>query len=186
MRSANDSRINGLENEETVPSSPPKPAKRRSTEDKPAGEPQKRRRRAFSCLSCQKLKCRCEYDPGAQGCRRCQTLRLQRYEGELQEIKLMLKDLASGIQPQNGRAPTSKSSSNVGDGNVLHAEQDNHIPEYFSDPADKGAQSAPIVVLRSISQKITRGCRRMLGHIDVDLLELQLLDEQTANELIHL
>ncbi|OTB10615.1 hypothetical protein K445DRAFT_322847 [Daldinia sp. EC12] len=214
MRSVNDSRINGLENEETVPSSPPKPTKRRSTEDKPAGEPQKRRRRAFSCLSCQKLKCRCEYDPGAQGCHRCQTLRiecslrgentlsssntnpeqatsnfeerLQRYEGELQEIKLMLKDLASGIQPQNGRAPTSKSSSNVGDGHVLRAEQDNHIPEYFSDPADKGAQSAPIVVLRSISQQITRGCRRMLGHIDVDLLELQLLDEQTANELIHL
>ncbi|KAI0424480.1 hypothetical protein F5Y09DRAFT_138963 [Xylaria sp. FL1042] len=36
---------------------------------------QKRRRRAFSCLSCQRLKCRCEYDPGTQGCHRCQTLR---------------------------------------------------------------------------------------------------------------
>ncbi|KAI0811317.1 hypothetical protein GGR55DRAFT_95314 [Xylaria sp. FL0064] len=36
---------------------------------------QKRRRRAFSCQSCQRLKCRCEYDPGAQGCHRCQTLR---------------------------------------------------------------------------------------------------------------
>ncbi|KAI1468983.1 uncharacterized protein F4812DRAFT_450795 [Daldinia caldariorum] len=214
MKSTNDSRINALENEETIPSSSSKPSKRRSTEDKLAGEPQKRRRRAFSCLSCQKLKCRCEYDPGAQGCHRCQTLRiecslrgenvlpssntnpekatsnfeerLQRYEGELQEIKSMLKDLTSSNQPQSGRAPTSKSSSNLGDGHLLRAEQDDRIPEYFSAPADKGTQSAPIVVLRSISQQITRGCRRMLGHIDVDLIELQLLDEQTANELIHL
>lgn len=41
--------------------------------DKTAG--QKRRRRVFSCQSCQRLKCRCEYDPGAQACHRCVTLR---------------------------------------------------------------------------------------------------------------
>lgn len=36
---------------------------------------QKRRRRVFSCQSCQRLKCRCEYDPGSQACHRCVTLR---------------------------------------------------------------------------------------------------------------
>ncbi|KAI0844224.1 hypothetical protein F5Y00DRAFT_249176 [Daldinia vernicosa] len=214
MKPTNGLRINNLEHEETLPSPSPKSAKRRGAENKPTGEPQKRRRRAFSCLSCQKLKCRCEYDPGAQGCHRCQTLRiecslrgenvvsssnsnpepaasnieerLQRYEGELQEIKSMLKDLTSGAQSQNGRALASKSSSSVGDGHILRSEHENQIPEYFSAPADKGAQSAPIVVLRSISQKITRGYRRLLEHINVDLVQLQLLDEQTANELIHL
>ncbi|KAI8958827.1 hypothetical protein F5Y11DRAFT_362348 [Daldinia sp. FL1419] len=214
MRSTDGARTDNLEHQETLPSTSPKPAKRRHVGDKPTGEPQKRRRRAFSCLSCQKLKCRCEYDPGAQGCHRCQTLRIEcslrgeneaflsgpnheqansnteerlsRYEVELQEIKSMLKDLTSNAQSQNGRAPASKASSNVGDGHLLRAEQESHTPEYFSAPADKGAQSAPIVVLRSISQQITRSCRRMLGHINVDLIQLQLLDEQTANELIHL
>ncbi|KAI1654927.1 hypothetical protein F4813DRAFT_368893 [Daldinia decipiens] len=214
MRPANGLRINGLEHEETLLSPSPASAKRRGADDNPTGEPQKRRRRAFSCLSCQRLKCRCEYDPGAQGCHRCQTLRiecslrgenvvsssssntesatsnieerLRRYEGELQEIKSMLKDLTSGAQSRNGRALDSKSSSNVGDGHTLRVEQETHIPEYFSVPADKGAQSAPIVVLRSISQQITRGYRRLLEHINVDLVQLQLLDEQTANELIHL
>ncbi|KAI2777809.1 hypothetical protein F4815DRAFT_279601 [Daldinia loculata] len=214
MKPGNGLRINILEHEETLPSPSPKSAKRRSAEDKPTEEPQKRRRRAFSCLSCQKLKCRCEYDPGAQGCHRCQTLRiecslrgenvvslssskpepatsnieerLRRYEGELQEIKSMLKDLTSSAQSQNGRTLASKSSSNVGDGHILRSEHENQIPEYFSAPADKGAQSAPIVVLRSISQQITRGYRRLLEHINVDLVQLQLLDEQTANELIHL
>lgn len=98
----------------------------------------------------------------------------------------MLKDLTSSAQSQNGRTLASKSSSNVGDGHILRSEHENQIPEYFSAPADKGAQSAPIVVLRSISQQITRGYRRLLEHINVDLVQLQLLDEQTANELIHL
>ncbi|KAI0116769.1 hypothetical protein F4814DRAFT_413900 [Daldinia grandis] len=214
MRPTNGLRTNDPEHEETLPSSSPQSAKRLRAENRAIGEPQKRRRRAFSCLSCQKLKCRCEYDPGAQGCHRCQTLRiecslrgenvvsssssnpepatsnieerLRRYECELLEIKSMLKDLTSGAQSQNGRALASKSSSNVGDGHMLRVEQEAHVPEYFSAPADKGTQSAPIVVLRSISQQITRGYRRLLEHINIDLMQLQLLDEQTANELIHL
>lgn len=64
-------------NEDTRPSPPRKKAARRSSLNDNGGREsaQKRRRRAFSCLSCQRLKCRCEYDPGAQGCHRCQTLR---------------------------------------------------------------------------------------------------------------
>ncbi|KAI1104999.1 hypothetical protein F4804DRAFT_341484 [Jackrogersella minutella] len=194
---------------------PSRSLKRHDAEDPPTGDSsQKRRRRAFSCLSCQKLKCRCEYDPGAQGCHRCQTLRiecslrgeyavspsnptpeqpgsnveerLQRYEDELREIKSMIKDLTPNAQPQNDRTQAGRDSSHNNHGHVLRTEQGNPSPEFFSVPADKGAQTAPVVVLRSISQQITRGCRRLLGHINIDLVQLQLLDEQTANDLIRL
>lgn len=58
------------------PGSRKRAARRSSPDENASRDPvQKRRRRAFSCLSCQRLKCRCEYDPGAQGCHRCQTLR---------------------------------------------------------------------------------------------------------------
>ncbi|KAI1408688.1 hypothetical protein F5Y13DRAFT_107095 [Hypoxylon sp. FL1857] len=192
-----------------------RPSKRRIVEDVPTSElPQKRRRRAFSCLSCQKLKCRCEYDTGAQGCHRCQTLRiecslrgeyavspsnpvpeqgrsnveerLQRYEDELREIKSMVKNLTSGATPQNDRAQAGRDSSESSDRHVSHTDDENPSPEYLSIPADKGTQSAPIVVLRSISQQITRGYRRLLAHINIDLVQLRLLDEQTANQLIQL
>ncbi|KAI1134587.1 hypothetical protein F5Y05DRAFT_406387 [Hypoxylon sp. FL0543] len=193
-----------------------KPLKRRTAENLTEELPRKRRRRAFSCLSCQKLKCRCEYDPGAQGCHRCQTLRiecslrgeyvvspsnpapdqgrgssnieerLQRHEDELREIKSMIKDLASGARPQTDRARTGRDSFESSDTRASHRSEEDPGPEYLSVPADKGAQSAPIVVLRSISQQITRGYRRLLAHINVDLVQLQLLDEQTADELIQL
>lgn len=58
--------------------------------------------------------------------------------------------------------------------------------EYALNPIDRGAKSAPVVVLREISQHITLGYRRMLGQGIPDLLQLQLLDEQTASELIEL
>ncbi|KAI1089010.1 hypothetical protein F5B19DRAFT_399695 [Rostrohypoxylon terebratum] len=202
-----------------MPGAPPgssRSSKRRGGDENGTGKsPQKRRRRAFSCLSCQKLKCRCEYDTGAQGCHRCQTLRIecslrgeyavspsnsapaeqlssnieerfQRYEDELRELKSVIKDLTSGAQPQNDRTQDGGDSTCHGDEHASHTEQGNPSPEFLSVPADKGAQTAPIVVLRSISQQITRGCRRLLGHININLVQLQLLDEQTANELIQL
>ncbi|KAI0376059.1 hypothetical protein F5Y04DRAFT_225637 [Hypomontagnella monticulosa] len=207
MKSVRDLRSDALEQEDTPSLSSSGPAKRHAVGEKPVGEPpRKRRRRAFSCLSCQKLKCRCEYDPGTQGCRRCQTLRiecslrgeyvvspptaspeqvslnieerLQRYEDEIQEIKLMIKDLTSGVRSQKDQLHGSDEHRSYTEEGVGH--------EYFSAPADRGAQSAPIAVLRSISQQITRGHRRLLGHVNIDLVQLQLLDEQTANELIEL
>ncbi|KAH9886583.1 hypothetical protein F4778DRAFT_774000 [Xylariomycetidae sp. FL2044] len=183
---------------------------------------QKRRRRAFSCLSCQKLKCRCEYDPGALGCHRCQTLRiecslkgetvsaspqsrnndqasgssveerLQRHEETLREIKSMIKDIASQrpLLSEDRRAETSGSKGGGhhddaragGDMPKIRADS----PELFSVPADKGTNTAPIVVLREISAQVNRGYRRLLGHVHADLVQLQLLDEQTANDVIHI
>ncbi|KAI0007557.1 hypothetical protein F4779DRAFT_591311 [Xylariaceae sp. FL0662B] len=178
-----------------------KSAERSRVEERSAGAPaQKRRRRAFSCLSCQKLKCRCEYDPGALGCHRCQTLRvecslrpeyaespsnptseqsipsveerLRNHEEALREIKSMVKDLSSRVQPDND--------------NRARPQKENPGPEYFANPADKGTQSAPVVVLRGISEQVRGGYRRLLSIVNLDLVQLQLLDEQTANELLQL
>ncbi|KAI1735646.1 hypothetical protein F4680DRAFT_434664 [Xylaria scruposa] len=66
------------------------------------------------------------------------------------------------------------------------ASQDTPDPEYLLNPVDRGSKSAPIVVLREISQHVTLGYRRMVGHGNPDLVQLQLLDEQTASELIEL
>ncbi|GAP92232.1 putative C6 zinc finger domain-containing protein [Rosellinia necatrix] len=193
-----------------------KRAARRSSPDENIGRDstQKRRRRAFSCLSCQRLKCRCEYDPGAQGCHRCQTLRiacslrgqndalqnpnpaaemprlgveerLQRHEDALQEIKSMIQALGSARQTSNhsSRAHADPDGPDEGAPPASHETPD---PEYLLNPVDRGSKSAPIVVLREISQHVTLGYRRMVGHGNPDLVQLGLIDEQTASDLIEL
>ncbi|KAI8628504.1 hypothetical protein F5Y19DRAFT_142475 [Xylariaceae sp. FL1651] len=191
-----------------------KPAKR-SSADETFGKDsvQKRRRRAFSCLSCQKLKCRCEYDSGAQGCHRCQTLRivcslggqadtatnahaepsspgieerLRRHEEALQEIKAMIEDLKSGTQTPAHTIRSSVDHFDREDGAPVVGGHDPPDLEYLANPVDRGSKSAPIVVLREISQHVALGYRRLLGHENVDLIQLQLLDDQTASELIEL
>ncbi|GAW17568.1 hypothetical protein ANO14919_070260 [Xylariales sp. No.14919] len=66
------------------------------------------------------------------------------------------------------------------------ASHDTADPEYLLNPVDRGSKSAPIVVLREMSEHVTLSYRRMLGHGNPDLVQLQLLDEQTASELIEL
>ncbi|KAI2633283.1 hypothetical protein GGS21DRAFT_519878 [Xylaria nigripes] len=178
--------------------------------DKIAGP--KRRRRAFSCLSCQRLKCRCEYDPGAQGCHRCQTLRiacslrgqqdatqnidspvasrptiedrLQRHEYALMEIKTMIQALKSeGLS--SAYSTRARADSDGEEEGAPAASSKPPDPEYLSNPVDRGSKSAPIAVLREIGQ-VTLGQRRMLGHGSIDLVQLGLLDEQTANDLVEL
>lgn len=58
-------------------------------------------------------------------------------------------------------------------------------PENIADPVDLGIKSAPTVVLREIGEHVTQGYRR-LEHVKLDLVQLQLLNEQTADELIRL
>ncbi|KAI1827319.1 hypothetical protein F4861DRAFT_493681 [Xylaria intraflava] len=175
------------------------------------GSGQKRRRRAFSCLSCQRLKCRCEYDPGAQGCHRCQTLRipcslrgqhdvvpnldsaeparprieesLQRHEDALTEIKTMIRALKSESQTSNRSQAHANSDS--GEDGAPAASNNPPDPEYLSNPVDSGSKSAPIVVLREMTQ-VTLGQRRASGHGSPDLVQLRILDEQTASELMEL
>ncbi|KAI1364090.1 hypothetical protein F5Y08DRAFT_307898 [Xylaria arbuscula] len=201
--------------EGTIPSASRKRLTRPSSGDENTGRDsvQKRRRRAFSCLSCQRLKCRCEYDPGAQGCHRCQTLRivcslraqsnapqnqkpgeasrlgveerLQRHEDALEEIKAMIKALSPGRR-HSGDSPQAHADSNDHEEEAPSAGHDTSDAEYALNPIDRGAKSAPIVVLREICQHVSLGYRRLLGQGIPDLLQLQLLDEQTASELIEL
>lgn len=63
--------------------------------------------------------------------------------------------------------------------------EDDDGPEHIADPVDLGIKSAPTVVLREIGEHVTQGFRR-LEQVKLDLVQLQLLDEQTANDLIRL
>ncbi|KAI0129693.1 hypothetical protein BJ170DRAFT_284705 [Xylariales sp. AK1849] len=63
--------------------------------------------------------------------------------------------------------------------------EDEDGPENIADPVDLGIKSAPTVVLREIGEHVTQGYRR-LEHVKLDLVQLQLLDERTANELVRL
>ncbi|KAI0204456.1 hypothetical protein F4808DRAFT_343049 [Astrocystis sublimbata] len=82
--------------------------------------------------------------------------------------------------------PESQGSSRSSRANAdLAASQDISDPEYLLNPVDRGSKSAPIVVMREISQHVTLGYRRVVSG-DPDLVQLQLLDEQSASELIEL
>ncbi|KAI1323113.1 hypothetical protein F5Y16DRAFT_384692 [Xylariaceae sp. FL0255] len=176
---------------------------------------QKRRRRAFSCLSCQKLKCRCEFESGAQGCHRCSTLRiacslrgqnststspssagkveplslssveerLQRNEQSLAEIKSLIQGLKSGqsVPKSASLASLDQATADQDEEQQQYKGQD---PEYFSSPVDKHTDSAPVAVLRRISQQVTLGRQRLLGDMNLDLIQQGLLDNQTASELL--
>ncbi|KAK6082232.1 C6 zinc finger domain protein [Seiridium cupressi] len=199
----------------------PRPPKRKATNTKvekdEAGEKngsQKRRRRVFSCQSCQRLKCRCEYDPGSQACHRCVTLRIEcSLKGEILDIPAHPKTVenATSIEERLGRHEkslaeikgmiefVSRQFGLVGAGDIQKikgsdgeaatdspdsAEEDDS-PENIADPVDLGIKSAPTVVLREIGEHVTQGYRR-LEHVKLDLVQLQLLNEQTANELTRL
>ncbi|KAI0811318.1 hypothetical protein GGR55DRAFT_95256 [Xylaria sp. FL0064] len=97
----------------------------------------------------------------------------------------MIKALGSGKQglERSSRAHVDSDGQEEGAPTANHDTTD---PEYLLKPVDRGSKSAPIVVLREISQHVTLGYRRMLGHGNPDLVQLQLLDERTAGELIEL
>ncbi|KAK8084300.1 hypothetical protein PG997_005571 [Apiospora hydei] len=200
----------------TTADSPHGSAKRKKEEnggDKTAG--QKRRRRVFSCQSCQRLKCRCEYDPGAQACHRCVTLRIEcslkgevldipshpkpvdngstsieerlaRHEKSLAEIKSMMEFVSRqfGLVGDAHRVHSSAPANNTGVARSESSREDEG-PENIADPVDLATTSAPTVVLREIGEQVTQGYRR-LEHVKLDLVQLQLLDEQTATELVRL
>ncbi|KAI0424481.1 hypothetical protein F5Y09DRAFT_138953 [Xylaria sp. FL1042] len=85
-----------------------------------------------------------------------------------------------------GRSSRAQADSDGQEEGAPPVNHDTTDPEYLLNPVDRGSKSAPIVVLREISQHVTLGYRRMLGHGNPDLVQLQLLDEQTASELIEL
>ncbi|KAI1846429.1 hypothetical protein JX266_007634 [Neoarthrinium moseri] len=179
-----------------------------------AGNNQKRRRRVFSCQSCQRLKCRCEYDPGSQACHRCVTLRIEcslkgeildlpthtktvenassieerlgRHEKSLAEIKQMVEFVSRQFGLVGDLAKTKTSDAEPATASPESAD-DEDGPESIADPVDLGIKSAPTAVLREIGEHVTvtQGYRR-LEHVKLDLVQLQLLNDQTASELIRL
>jgi hypothetical protein len=95
----------------------------------------------------------------------------------LEEIKTMIQALKPERHgPSCAQAPGDRAQS---------TSHDSPDPEYLSNPVDRGSKSAPIVVLREMSQNVL-GYPRGLSHGHRDLVQLQLVDEQTANELIEM
>jgi hypothetical protein len=78
-----------------------------------------------------------------------------------------------------------KGSDRNADDDSPSSTEDDDSPENIADPVDLGIKSAPTVVLREIGEHVTQGYRR-LEHVKLDLVQLQLLNEQTADELIRL
>ncbi|KAM5380918.1 hypothetical protein ACJZ2D_003227 [Fusarium nematophilum] len=187
--------------------------KRHATETAAEGSTgSKRRRRVFSCETCQRLKCKCDYDFTLQSCRRCQTLRitcsrretvevgelmtsdahaqiqdrLSSTENALREMASQLKALTSQIEQTSRRATADISPSSHRDHDGTEPETFGDSPEQVPDPADHAVHAAPVVVLRDLDRRFTGGPRRARVLTNVDLVEAQLLDAETAQDLIQL
>ncbi|KAF7554847.1 hypothetical protein G7Z17_g2589 [Cylindrodendrum hubeiense] len=191
------------------PMQPKQHAAEETVEDNPS---HKRRRRVFSCESCQRLKCKCDYDFNLQSCRRCQILRitcsrretvemgdlmtsdinnnsiqdrLSKTENALREITTQLEALTKQIEQSSCKRAHIQSSST--DSLYPHdAETFGDGLEQVLDPADHAVRSAPVVVLRDLDRRYTGGHRRPRTLADVDLVESQLIHENMARELIQL
>lgn len=99
----------------------------------------------------------------------------------------MLRDLQTQARVSSDRQLQQEGSARTARTRTRSPDSDSEsMPEYFSRPADRGTQSAPIVVLREISEQVTKGYRRIFEHVNLDLVQLQLIDEATAREFIQL
>ena len=110
-------------------------------------------------------------------------LRLQRYEDALKDMQATIADLKAQGQQH------SHSLRNVGtpfedDGNMNERDERRRKQAPISIPADSGTKSAPVVVLREINAQVSKGYRRLLQHANLDLVELGMIDERVAKELI--
>jgi hypothetical protein len=113
--------------------------------------------------------------------------RLGRHEKSLAEIKGMIELVTRqfGLAGAANDIHKPKSSVTDADDDSTESPDNDDSPENIADPVDVGIKSAPTVVLREIGEHVTQGYRR-LEHVKLDLMQLQLLNEQTANELIRL
>jgi hypothetical protein len=103
------------------------------------------------------------------------------------EMKLLLREVQSSLKTSQihnlaqstggGRGPPASSTDSTAE---------NAEPEDICDPADAGIHSAPAAVNRAVTTHLAGARRRVLEHINLDLVELGLLDESSADQLIRL
>jgi hypothetical protein len=112
------------------------------------------------------------------------TIRLQRQEELLAEIKALVENFISRQPAPSEYRRTSPTSTLIQDECEPKCEYEEPETSYLSNPADRGTKSAPIVVMRQISQNLTSGYRRLLEHVNLDLVQLEMLDKETALSLV--
>ncbi|RKU48437.1 hypothetical protein DL546_009634, partial [Coniochaeta pulveracea] len=115
-----------------------------------------------------------------QKCRRkqksAQTLRA--VEASVVEIKQLLQDV-HGLVTGHGRPRLT---------NVLSTGTSSDAAELedICLPADAGISSAPAAINRAVTTQLAGARRRVLEHTNLDLVEIGLLDESSADQLIRL
>ncbi|KAH7305525.1 hypothetical protein B0I35DRAFT_112666 [Stachybotrys elegans] len=173
------------------------------------GPAKKRRRRVFSCLSCQRLKCKCEFEANNKSCHRCKALRipcslasetqitsppvepslpqnveqrLATLEESLAQVQSLLDDINSAHISGGVRRKQDGLSTNSSSG----SEESPHDSAYHKihDIAHHASSSAPVAVVREIGRRYTGEPRQPLKLLEADLVDNQILDPSTANELI--
>lgn len=97
----------------------------------------------------------------------------------------MILELKSQRQPET-RSLTETDSPYLNVGHGSEIDESSSGPAYLSRPADSGTKSAPVVVLREINARVYKGYRRLLQHVNLDLVQLGLIDEDNARDLMRL
>ncbi|KAK7750723.1 hypothetical protein SLS62_007274 [Diatrype stigma] len=103
----------------------------------------------------------------------------------MKELQAMILELKSQLQPETRPFHTETSSPNLNAGHGSEVDGSPSGPAYLSRPADSGTKSAPIVVLREINAHVYK-YRRLLQHVNLDLVQLGLIDEDNAQDLMKL
>jgi hypothetical protein len=113
--------------------------------------------------------------------------RLQAVEASVTEIKQILEDVQATLLAShkqvlvNGhrqhRLATALSTDSLSDDAEL---------EDICVPADAGISSAPAAINRAVTTQLAGARRRVLEHTNLDLVEIGLLDEPSADQLIRL
>ncbi|KAL5601028.1 hypothetical protein BROUX41_005857 [Berkeleyomyces rouxiae] len=165
---------------------------------------QRRRRRIFSCESCQRLKCRCDYDSNLQSCRRCQLLRIrcsrqdqdrleplprppvagQASEDRIRALEDALAETQAMVKKLSSRFLNMPLDVNDIDDESPSAQAVDTGPERISDPADHAISSAPVVVIRELGSRWAMANRKRKEYAMFDIVAAQLVDAKTAEELI--
>lgn len=111
--------------------------------------------------------------------------RLQRQEDAIKDMQTMIAELKSQRQPDT-RSLTTGTGSPYPPGGYGSEVDGSSGPAYLSRPADSATKSAPIVVMREINAHVYKGYRRLLQHMNLDLVQLGLIDENVAKDLTKL
>ncbi|RSL43454.1 hypothetical protein CEP51_016359, partial [Fusarium floridanum] len=162
----------------------------------------RRRRRILSCETCRRLKCRCVTQDGELSCVRCRNLRLRcskahSAHGDAVPVPALTSrrvwsrkadDVRDSVSATSERESAEsepdieihRPESPLNDaGSRIHVSRGHEVAYRI----DNNVQSSPAEVIRRVGRQLNGGRRRTFERDD-DLVNLGVLDENTANGLV--